>query len=450
MAGAAHDLPALPVLPGSAAARAAEPFRRFFAIEAASGIVLIACTAIALVLANSPWREAWAAFWDTRVVVGVGALVIDYPLSTWVNDALMAIFFFVVGLEIKRELAVGELSEPRKVALPVAAAFGGAAVPALVFAALRHGTPDARGWAVPMATDIAFVVGCLALLGSRVPHGLKILMLSLAIVDDLLAVIVIALFYSSSIGTAWLLGALGSLLLVALMDRAGVRRVGWYLLVGAGTWLCTLKSGIHPTVAGAALGLLTPWRPWVDEHLSGKVMGSAGRALAAASAELSPAARQAVLEHAETALREARSPLDRLQHALHPWVAFAIMPVFALANAGVPLGGGEALAPLPLAVVAGLVLGKPVGFLLACWLVTRRTARLPEGVSWGAMLGAGCLAGIGFTMSIFVAGLSFQGAALDSAKLGVLLASGISAVLGMTLLRTTLPARPARAGPRAA
>jgi Na+:H+ antiporter, NhaA family len=442
----AHAAPPadLPPLPRGAVDRMAAPVRRFLEIEAASGIVLIVCTLVALALANSPARGAWQAFWDLPLTVGVGDFALSYPLWYWVNDGLMAIFFFVIGLEIKRELALGELSEPRKVALPVAAAVGGALVPALIFTALRHGTPDARGWAVPMATDIAFVVGCLALLGPRVPHGLKILLLTLAIVDDLLAVIVIAAFYSGALDLAWLAGAAGGLALIVALNRGGVRRVGIYVLAGTFVWWCTLKSGIHPTVAGAALGLLTPWRAWVDDALSRDVLTRAAGAIQDAEAPLAPAQRRALLTGVAAAAREALSPLDRLQHALHGWVGFAIMPVFALANAGVALGEGSALAPLPLAIALGLVLGKPLGILAASWLVTRGGARLPEGVTWRVMLGAGCLAGIGFTMSLFVASLSFDGAALASAKTGVLLGSLVASLLGLVLLRVALPRRLAR------
>jgi len=443
----------LPPLPQGAVDRLTAPIQRFLAVQAASGIVLIACTALALGLANSPLRAGWQAFWDLTFTVGLGDFQLAYPLWYWVNDGLMAIFFFVIGLEIKRELVLGELSDPRKVTLPVAAAVGGAAVPALIFLLLRTGTPDARGWAVPMATDIAFVVGCLALLGPRVPHGLKVLMLTLAIVDDLLAVLVIAFFYGGALQMGWLVGAAAALGLVVVMNRAGVRSVPLYVLVGAVAWLCTLKSGIHPTVTGALLGLLTPWKAWVDKASARDILALAARAVEGDEGVLPAAARKDVLARVATAAREAVSPLDRLEHALHGWVGFVIMPIFALANAGVVLSGGAALGALPLAIAAGLVLGKPAGILLAAWLVTRGPARLPDGVGWGAMLGAGCLAGIGFTMSIFVASLAFEGDALASAKSGVLLASAVAGVLGMLLLRAMLPAPSVRgattAGPAA-
>ncbi len=434
----------LPPLPRGPVDRLTGPIQRVLAVQAASGIVLIVCTAIALGFANSPLRDGWQRFWDLTFTIGVGDATLAYPLWYWVNDGLMAIFFFVIGLEIKRELVVGELSDRRKVALPVAAAVGGAVVPALLFTLLRAGTPDARGWAVPMATDIAFVVGCLALLGPRVPHGLKVLMLTLAIVDDLLAVLVIAFFYGGAIETGWLLGAAAALAFVVVMNRAGVRRVPLYVLVGAVAWLCTLKSGIHPTVTGALLGLLTPWKAWVDDAFARDLLAQAARAAEGDEVVLPAAARKHLLSRVAAAAREAVSPLDRLEHALHGWVGFVIMPIFALANAGVALGGGAAFGPLPLAVAVGLVLGKPAGILLAAFLVTRGPARLPDGVGWGAMLGAGCLAGIGFTMSIFVASLAFEGDALASAKTGVLLASAVAGVLGMALLRALLPTPPAR------
>lgn len=441
----APDAPALPPLPYAPIQRLTHPFQRFLAVEAASGFVLIGCTLIALLAANTAWAPGWRGFWDTRLTVEVGDLRLAYPLWYWVNDGLMALFFFVVGLEIKRELVAGELSDRRKVTLPVAAAIGGAAVPALIHAVLRAGTPDARGWAVPMATDIAFVVGCLALLGPRVPRGLKVLMLSLAIVDDLLAVIVIALFYSGSLATGWMAAAALGLALVLLLNRLGVRPVPIYVLVGAFVWLATLKSGIHPTVAGAVLGLLTPATPWIAADPLRSLLGAGHRALAGPPPPPHDA-EQEILGRVELAAREARSPLERLEHLLHPWVGFVIMPIFALANAGLPLADADATSAGALAVAAGLVLGKPLGFLLAAALVVRTgLARLPESVSWRAMVGAGCLAGIGFTMSLFVASLSFEGRALLDAKSGVLAGSLVSALLGMGLLLRALPCAAAQA-----
>jgi Na+/H+ antiporter NhaA len=297
----------LPPLPHAPIRRVTAPFQRFLGVQAASGIVLIACTLLAMLAANSPLAGRWAAFWETDVTLRAGGLGLSYPLWYWVNDGLMAIFFFVVGLEIKRELATGELSDRRKVTLPMAAAVGGAVLPAVIHAVLSAGTVNARGWAVPMATDIAFVVGCLALLGSRVPHGLKILILSMAIVDDLLAVIVIALFYSGSLAVPWLAAAGGGLLLIALLNRMGVRPVPIYVLVGAFVWLATLKSGIHPTVAGAFLGLMTPASAWIARGSAREVLAVGERTLAAAPGPAHDV-EQEVLVRVELAAREARSP----------------------------------------------------------------------------------------------------------------------------------------------
>lgn len=421
------NAPPLPDLPPAPLDRVTRPLARFLHVEATSGIVLLVCTAVALLAANTGLRDAYARFWATEVRVGVGSFVLAYPLGYWVNDALMAVFFFVIGLEIKRELVMGELSEPRKVALPVVAALGGAAAPALVFLALRAGTEDARGWAVPMATDIAFVVGALSILGPSVPRGLKVFVMSLAIVDDLLAVLVIAAVFTETIHGTWLLGAAGGFALVFGMQRAGVRSVGVYALVGAGVWLCTLKAGIHPTVAGALLGLATPARAWIGADLSREVLqaAAAGEAFGAHGAS-----------RVGFAVRESVSPLERLETALHPWVGFVVMPVFALANAAVPISPGAVGEALPLAVAAGLVVGKPVGIALACAAAVRAGwARLPQGVSWRVLLGAGCLCGIGFTMAIFVASLAFVGESLNAAKTGVLLGSAVSALLGAAILR---------------
>ena len=377
------------------------PFVRFLAIESASGVVLLACTIAALVAANSPWAEQIAEFWRTRCGFALGEFSLVKPLLLWINDGLMAIFFFVVGLEIKREIVAGELRDPRKAALPIMAALGGMVAPAMLYLSLRGDGIGRNGWAIPMATDIAFVVGFLALLGPRVPLGLKILLLSLAIADDMGAVIVIACFFSTSISLAPLaLAALG-LALVCLMNRAGVRSIPAYSVVGALVWLGFLKSGVHPTVAGVLLGLLTPARPSLGELVS---------------------------------------PLERLETALHPWVAFAIMPIFALANAGVRVEPTALTHPVALSVAAGLFFGKPLGIVVFSWLAVKvGLARLPSGVNWPVMIGAGCLAGIGFTMSLFIAGLALEGDLLDAGKIGTLLGSTASAIVGLLLLVRFLP-----------
>ncbi|QDU20839.1 Na+/H+ antiporter NhaA [Urbifossiella limnaea] len=419
-------------IPDTPVRRFTRPLAQFLAVESAGGIVLLVCTAVALAAANSPIGPAYEHFWHTPVWLEVDGFRLGGELGHFVvNDVLMTIFFFVVGLEIKREMAAGELRDPRKAALPVAAALGGMLVPAGIYLALRGGSPAARGWGVPMATDIAFVVGVMALLGRRVPFGLKITLLSLAIADDIGAVVVIAAFYSG--GLAW--GMLG---LAALgfgvtygLNRAGVRAVPVYVVVGAGIWLAVYKSGVHPTVAGVLLGLLTPASAWVGDKTLTDVLRDA---LVRAPGDGDE--RFDALRSVGYVAREGLSPLSRLEHALHPWVGFVIMPLFALVNAGVALRPGAVLDPVALAVVAGLVVGKPVGVVAFAWLAVRAgVAQLPAGVNWLMMGGGGALAGIGFTMSLFVAGLAFDDPAhLTAAKVGILAGSTASAVLGAVVL----------------
>lgn len=424
-----------PLLPTPVVARWMRPLARFLAIESASGVVLLICTVIALVVANSPWAEAWDHFWHSHVVFAWGEWKLDYSLTHWVNDGLMAIFFFVVGLEIKREIVQGELREPCKAALPVMAAMGGMLAPAAIYFALQRGQPGEPGWGIPMATDIAFVVGFLALLGKRVPLGLKILLLALAIADDIGAVLVIAVFYSSSISIQALAVAAIGLLLTVAMNLLGVRRIAAYVIVGMIIWLAFLLSGVHPTVAGVVLGLLTPASVWVQPDVFARVVARAKEHLD------DPDSSHGTWLFGELAIaaKEATSPLARLEHALHPWVAFVIMPLFALANAGVKIEASRATHPVALAVLLGLVIGKPLGIVLMSWLaVQMRIARLPTGVNWPAMVGAGCLAGIGFTMSLFIASLALEGELLDAGKLGTLTGSVISAVVGCAILLAVL------------
>jgi NhaA family Na+:H+ antiporter len=405
---------------------------RFFQVESAGGLVLLACVLAALALANSPWAAAFTGLWQTPVRVGVAGHELDKPLLLWINDGLMTVFFFLVGLEIKRELVVGELRDPRKVMLPVVAALGGMIVPAAVYLLLQAGREGAHGWAIPMATDIAFVVGFLALFGPRVPAGLKILLLSLAIVDDLGSVLVIAVVYTADVYLPALgLAALGvGAILVLRWFR--VSNVSVYVILGAGIWLGFLKSGIHPTVAGVLLGLLTPARPL----LGGRILLDAMAELSRRSGGDEPAGAP---PH-----QDALSPVEQLEEALHPWVAFVIVPLFALANAGVAVTVAYLNSPVAVAVIAGLALGKPLGIVLASWAsVKARVARLPEGVNWKILIGAGCLGGIGFTMSLFIAGLALQGPLLEEAKVGTFAGSAVSAALGSLLLWWWLPRTPA-------
>jgi NhaA family Na+:H+ antiporter len=418
------------------------PLQKFLHIESASGIVLLICTVVALVLANSPWAEWYASIWHTPVSFQFGDLKLEgYDLGHLIiNDGLMAIFFFVVGLEIKRELVLGELREVRKALLPVFAAVGGMIVPAGIYYFLQQGQPGERGWAIPMATDIAFVVGILALFGPRIPVGLKILLLSLAIVDDLGAVLIIALVFTEKIALGWLIAAGTGLALMIIMRLSGVRNIAAYVVVGAFIWLAVLKVGIHPTVAGVAMGLLTPTGPWVDEQALRSVLSDALRH----SGGLDEDGRQRDLERAEFAAREAIPPLVRLESALHPWVAFGIMPLFALANAGVALQVSAMADPVAIAVAAGLVLGKPLGILLFCGLaIGLGISRLPDGVNLTMLAGGACLAGIGFTMALFINGLAFVPTEVpnlnDAGKIGVLTGSVLSTLLGGVILWMGLP-----------
>ncbi|MCA9581832.1 MAG: Na+/H+ antiporter NhaA, partial [Myxococcales bacterium] len=331
--------------------------------------------------------------------------------------------------------------------LPAIAAVGGAVVPVGLYLGYLHLFADGvgqGGWAIPMATDIAFVVGCLALLGSRIPTSLKIFMLSLAIIDDILAVGIIAVFFSTTIKVGWLFSALGGLGLTVFLNRIGVRRIGVYIFVGSFIWLCTLKSGVHPTIAGVALGLLTPASAWIgNESLLGIIEAAVSKLRQAN--EGPDGDRRAAAQDLATAATESVSPLERLEESLHPWVSFMIMSVFALANAGVTVEGANATEPVTMATSIGLVLGKPLGIVGASWLAVRlRVATLPEGTGWPALVGAACLGGIGFTMALFISSLSMSGPSLAAAKLGILIGSGASLCIGMTVLAITLrPTAPA-------
>lgn len=431
--------PSDPVFPPRPIDRWVDPLRRFVGIEATAGILLFALTVLALVLANTGAADGYRALVETRVVVGAGGLVLDYPAWYWINDALMALFFFVIGLEIKRELVSGELREPSKAALPIVAAVGGAALPAAIFMLLLGDGAGGRGWAVPMATDIAFVVGALALFGAKVPKGLTIFVLSLAIVDDLFAVVIVALFYTSTIALDWLAGAVAGLAVIVAMQRLGVRTVGGYVLVGAAIWLCTLKSGIHPTIAGVVLGFMTPARAWLDKAFAAATLRDGAHALEDATADDDTLGK---IEDAARAGRESVSPLARLEHALHPWVAYAILPLFVFVNAGVALGDASVTEGVGFSVALGLIVGKPVGIMLMSWLAVRvGWARLPEGVGWPMLLGASILCGIGFTMALFIASLGLEGALLESAKIGILVGSGVSLALGLVVLGLALRRR---------
>lgn len=414
-----------------ALARIARPLRTFLHTEAAGGIVLLVATVIALGLANSPLAESFEKIWQTELRISVGAFELTEDLRNFVNDALMAVFFFVVGLEIKREIVLGELSDRRKAALPAVAALGGMVVPAAVYLLFNAGGPGSPGWGIPMATDIAFAVGVLALLGSRAPSGLKVFSLSLAIVDDIGAILVIAVFYSHGFQLGWLIGALVLLVGIVVLRRLKVTWTPLYVLVGAGVWFATFESGIHATIAGVALGLLTPACP-ADSRGFKDVYRETGLL------EEQPDAQS--LRAVSLQATEVVSVAERLEYLLHPWTSYAVIPLFALANAGVRLSldtlGGAMSSPVALGIAAGLVLGKIVGISSAAWLAVKlNLGRLPDGVSWRVILGGSAVAGIGFTVSLFIAGLAFTNSRLvDEAKIGVLVASVVAGTLGALLL----------------
>jgi NhaA family Na+:H+ antiporter len=438
--------------------RLTAPFERFLALEAASTMLLIAATALALAWANSPW----AGFYDDLLHVPLGARIgpwqLELTLHHFVNDALMGLFFFVVGLEIKRELAIGELSSVRRALLPVAAAAGGMVAPAAIYVAFHRGGPALAGWGIPMATDIAFAVAALSVFAARVPSGLKVFLLALAIADDIGAVTVIALFYTDELSLPWLAWALAGMALVVVLGRAGVRAYGVYLAVGGLVWLAAYHSGVHATIATVALGLVTPARPLAPPpHREGFVRSGVrllerfGDLIEGESGAHAAHERHRLAQQVSRVARSPLSPVDELTNVLHPWVAFVIMPLFALCNAGVPIDLSSLSEPIPLrvalGVALGLVVGKPVGIALFAWLAVRTgVAELPSGVRWSHVVGTGMLAGIGFTVALFVAALAFEQepAWLAGAKVGVLVGSLLATALGLGILTRTLDPAPAR------
>jgi NhaA family Na+:H+ antiporter len=419
------------------------PFREFASSSASSGILLIAAAIVALTWANSPWADRYDALWETPLAIGVGTLTISDTVRHWVNDGLMAIFFLVVGLEIKREVLVGELASVRRAALPIGAALGGAIVPALIFLAIAGSGEGARGWAVPMATDIAFALGVLALVGDRIPVGLRVFVAALAIVDDLLAVLVIALFYSGDLsGPALAAGGCCMVVLIAA-NRLGVRRPLVYAVLGIALWLAILQSGVHATLAGVLLALTIPARTRINAPDFATHARPLVDQMDPASEHGGPASVEEhhdALWELETLTERAQAPMLRFEHALQPWVAFVIVPLFALANAGVALGGsvGSLVAdPIVHGVVLGLVIGKQAGITAAAWLTVRAGfASLPSGVTMRQIYGAAWLGGIGFTMALFISDLAFAGTALlDAAKVGILAASIVAGLGGFIVLR---------------
>ena len=439
------------------------PMQRFFHLQAGGGIMMLLAAVLALVWANSPWRDSYHALLEshTRVELG-GLLVLDKPFEEWINDALMVLFFFVVGLEIKHELVVGHLRKPAAAALPAIAAVGGMAVPAVLYAAFNAGGAGSSGWGIPMATDIAFAVGVIALVGRGVPSSLKVFLLTLAIVDDIGAIVIIAIFYTDDLSMAWLAAAAGIVALLVLMRLGRVWYTPVYLAVGMVFWFALFKSGVHATIAGVIMGLFAPARPLLSrtgpwemppERFPGaeeasrltfethETMTVTDQLGAYSERVLSvEGARRLSFE-----VRERVAVADRLADLLHPWTSFLIIPVFALANAGVEVSRDsldQALSsPITIGIVVGLLVGKIVGVSSFTWLAVRLgVCPLPEGATWRAVVGVGALAGIGFTVSLFITNLAFAPEHMISqATIGILAASAIAALVGAAILRSSRP-----------
>lgn len=428
-----------------------QPLQSFLATEAAGGVLLLIATAVALVWANSPWQGSYERLWQTQLTIGLGRWELSDDLAHWVSDGLMTLFFLVVGLEIKREVLTGELRDPRAAIVPVVAAIGGMVVPALVFLAIVGDGDGRSGWGIPMATDIAFAVGVLTLVARSAPASLKPFLLTLAIVDDIGAVVVIAIFYSSGVSVEPLLIAVAGCAVIVLLQRIHVRAAVAYVFLGVVVWVATFESGVHPTIAGVALGLLTPAVPFQRPHT---VSQEAHRvADETVDVPIPPDADAASWLYLAELSREAVSPLARVESILHPWVSFVIVPLFALANAGVDLSVGAlsdaATSPVVLGIIVGLVVGKPLGITIATAIAIRTgLGRFPAGAAWRDVVGVGAVAGIGFTISLLITDLAFAGSALEEgAKLGILVASVLAGAIGAIVLgsrRSSRRPRPMR------
>ena len=426
------------------------PVQRFMHNEVSAGIMLLIAAIAALALANSPLKDAFAQMWETHFIIGLADFNYDKSLHHWVNDGLMAVFFFVIGLEIKRALLLGELASPRRAALPIAAAIGGMVVPAAIYLSLNPSGEAARGWGVPMATDIAFSLGVLALLGSRAPLSLKVFLTAFAVVDDIGAIMVIAIFFTETISWMHLAIGVGLLLFIVALNSIGVRNTLVYALLSVAIWVSFFESGIHATVSGVLIAMTIPMTVRMStedfvrrgRRLLSIFERDAPDALRRGDFALTTAQQRGALEELEGASKEVESPLQRLEHLLHPWVAFVIMPVFAFANAGVTLEGdiGAAFSsPLTIGIILGLLVGKPLGIVLFAWIAVKvGFAALPQYVSWVQVTGVGLLGGIGFTMAIFISSLAFSDAELiTQSKLSIFVASIMTGILGYVILRYT-------------
>jgi NhaA family Na+:H+ antiporter len=417
------------------------PAQAFIHTQAVSGAVLLAAALAAIVWANSPWDESYFDLWETAITLDVSIFSIEEDLRHWVNDGLMVLFFFVVALEIKRELVHGELSEPQRAVLPAAAALGGMVLPAAIFLALNAGGAGERGWGIPMATDIAFALGVLALVGKRIPTEVRVFLLALAIVDDIGAILVIAVFYTETLSLE-AVGAAALLLgVIIAMNRVGVLSMNPYFVVGALIWVAVLKSGIHATITGVLLGVFAPASPHLTKRVFADTTDRLIERFRAAMAQGDEETAETVLGQIEETALASEAPLDRLVRLLQPWTSYAVVPLFALANAGVALSGGviedAASSTVTLGVILGLMAGKLFGIVSFSWVAVRLgIGSLPGGMTWRQMMGVALVAGVGFTVSLFITGLAFTDAELVSnAKIGILAASLLAGLGGYGLLR---------------
>ncbi|MGY4385072.1 NhaA family Na+:H+ antiporter [Pedobacter sp. UYP24] len=420
------------------------PVSRFIHLEYTSGIVLLITVIIAIIWANSSWHNAYHHLWEIDFSVGFNTSVLSLPLHVWINDGLMAIFFFVIGLELKREFMNGELSSFRKALLPMSAALGGMIVPALIYFAINAGTDADHGWGIPMATDIAFALALLSMAGKHIPSSVKVFLSALAVADDLGAVLVIAFFYTSGVNfTA--LGIAGIFLIVLIAgNRLGVRNSMFYLIIGFGVWIGFLLSGVHATIAGVLVAFTIPAATRINEVVYSdnlkKLTQEFEQEIPSNSTLTTPQQHQTI-QHVKNLSMAAETPLQKIEHALHPWVAFGIMPLFALANSGIVIGADfltSVINPVSIGVTVGLVAGKFIGILFFTWLMVKTgMGMLPEGANWRHIIGVALLGGIGFTMSLFISGLAFKNPEfVDQAKYGILIASILAGILGTLVLKS--------------
>ena len=418
------------------------PVSKFIHQEHTSGIVLFISVLAAIVWVNSPFAHSYHQVWDIKISLGFGGYVLDHPLHLWINDGLMAVFFFVIGLELKREFMAGELSTLKKASLPMVAALGGMLVPALIYFFINKGTDAEHGWGIPMATDIAFALALLSIAGKQIPSSVKVFLSALAVADDLGAVLVIAIFYSSHIALVPLTIGVWLLVILLIGNKLGIRSIVFYLVIGFAVWVAFLLSGVHATIAGVLVAFTIPARTRINEKSYAeslkKLLFDFEKQIPNNST-LTTSEQHHTIEKIKELSMDAETPLQKVEYALHPWVAFVVMPLFALANAGIIIGADfftSLLNPVSMGVAIGLLAGKFIGVLLATWLMVKFGAQLPAKASWKQITGVALLAGVGFTMSLFISGLAFTHPQMvDQAKYGILLASLLAGILGVVVLK---------------